>query len=56
MAGLASYALRMPICAQCGTENPEVAKFCTGSRTSQVPTLENLQDAPSAARGMKQKA
>jgi class 3 adenylate cyclase/tetratricopeptide (TPR) repeat protein len=27
-AGLASYALRMPICAQCGEENPARARFC----------------------------
>jgi class 3 adenylate cyclase/tetratricopeptide (TPR) repeat protein len=28
MAGLASYALRMPICAQCGEDNPARARFC----------------------------
>ena len=28
MAGLASYALRMPICAQCGQDNPARARFC----------------------------
>ena len=27
-AGLASYALRMPICAHCGEENPARARFC----------------------------
>jgi class 3 adenylate cyclase len=28
MAGLASYALRMPICGQCGEDNPARARFC----------------------------
>jgi class 3 adenylate cyclase/tetratricopeptide (TPR) repeat protein len=28
MAELASYALRMPICAQCGEDNPARARFC----------------------------
>jgi Double zinc ribbon len=28
MAGLASYALGMPICAQCGEDNPARARFC----------------------------
>ena len=27
-AGLASYALGMPICAHCGEENPARARFC----------------------------
>jgi ribosomal protein L40E len=28
MARHASYALRMPICAQCGEDNPARARFC----------------------------
>jgi len=28
MAGLASYALGMPICAHCGEDNPARARFC----------------------------
>jgi class 3 adenylate cyclase len=28
VAGLASYALGMPICAQCGEDNPARARFC----------------------------
>jgi hypothetical protein len=28
MAGLASYALRMPIWAHCGEDNPARARFC----------------------------
>ena len=28
MAGFASYALGMPICAQCGEDNPARARFC----------------------------
>jgi class 3 adenylate cyclase/tetratricopeptide (TPR) repeat protein len=38
MAGLASYALRMPICAQCGKDNPARARFCLACGSPLAPS------------------
>jgi class 3 adenylate cyclase/tetratricopeptide (TPR) repeat protein len=38
MAGLASYALGMPICAQCGEDNPARARFCLACGSPLAPS------------------